>query len=75
MSSISAQLTNILLMVEYSKHEKSGNLTRSEKELVQKIRDELTELAGPEDIDVVKIIKNELNKKYGVESIRRSREV
>lgn len=71
MSNIMSELETILGMCEYSKHKKmASELSKAEKELIVKIRNELTELAGPEDVDVVKIIKQELNNKYGVESIR-----
>ena len=69
MSNITSQLQNILVMCEYTKHEKCGELSRAERECIQKIRDELTELAGPEDIDAVEFIKAELNKNYGVAAI------
>ena len=41
-------------------------ITEEDMRYIEEIRLELTNLAGPEDIDVIKFIKAELNKNYGV---------
>ena len=45
-------------------------ITEEDMRYIEAIRLELTNLAGPEDIDAVKFIKAELNKNYGVVNIR-----
>ena len=44
-------------------------ITEEDMRYIEAIRLELTNLAGPEDIDAVKFIKAELNKNYGVAAI------
>lgn len=62
-------LEAILHMTMKLKYFESEKLTKEDLETISKIRDQLTRFAGPEDIDAVKIIKEQLNKKFGVDNI------
>jgi hypothetical protein len=49
-----------LVELETTKFEKTGNLTPAEKNIIYDIRRMLDEIAGPEDIDIVRLIKDNI---------------